>query len=166
MSTKFAAMPRLVVCTAIVGAMVFGLYGCAKKEAEQAESTEAMPTEEVATPATDTGVAGVYVAEVTGTETAGQKISLALNEDSSATMTVEFMNNQPAVVQSGSWEMGEGENIVNFMYGGEASTMTLSFSMMGDELHMMNEEAAGFGATEIALVKQAHDHDPHAGHQH
>ncbi len=164
MSTKFAAMPRVAVCTVIVGAMVFGLFGCAKKEAEQADATtENVVTEEVAAD-TVSGPAGVYVTEITGTEAPGQKISLMLNEDNSAVMSIEFMNNQPAVVQSGSWAMGEGENTINFVYGGEATPMTLSFSMMGDELHMMNEEAAGFGVAEIALVKQAHD--PHAGHDH
>lgn len=168
MSTRFAAMPRLVVCSAIVGAMVFGLFGCAKKEAEQAESTaETMPAEEVATtPAMEPSVAGVYVAEV-GAADAMQKISLTVNPDNTAMMSVEYMSGQPSMVQNGTWAMGETANAINFMYGTEGAMMTMPFNVDGDNLVLSGEAARGFGVPNLMMVKQAAGaEDPHAGHDH
>lgn len=167
MSTRFAAMPRLVICSAIVGAMVFGLFGCAKKDAEQAETTaETMPAEEVAVaPAEAPGVAGAYAAEV-GVADAAQKVTLTLNADNTAMMSIEFMNGQPSTVQNGTWAMGETPNTVNVMYGPEGAAMTMPFTMVGSDLQMTGEMAMGFGAPEITLVKQAAVEDPHAGHDH
>jgi hypothetical protein len=146
-------MPRFVVCTAIVGAMVFGLYGCAK-EAEQAETTEEAPVEEVATtPAMAPSVAGTYMAEV-GAADAAQKITMTLNADNTATMMVEYMSGQPAMSQTGTWAMGEMENAVNFMYGSEGATMTVPMMVSGNELKVGGDMATALGVTEINLVKQ------------
>lgn len=170
MFTKFAAMPRLVVCTAIAGAMVFGM-GCAKNEAEQAESTtEEMPAEEVATtPAMAPSVAGTYTAEV-GVAEAAQKITIMLNADNTATMMIEHMGGQPATSQSGTWAMGEMENQVNFNYGGEGTMMTMPMMVEGDQLRVGGELAAAMGVTDLALTRQAAGEpaaeDPHAGHDH
>lgn len=168
MSTKFATMPRLVVCSAIVGAMVFGLFGCAKKDAEQAETTaETTPAEEVATtPAMEPTVAGVYVAEV-GAADAMQKVSLTVNADNTAMMSVEYMSGQPSMVQNGTWAMGETANTINFMYGTEGAMMTMPFNVDGSNLVLSGEAASGFGVPTLTLVKQAAGaEDPHAGHDH
>jgi hypothetical protein len=168
MSTRFAAMPRLVICSAIVGAMVFGLFGCAKKEAEQAETTaETMPAEEVAVaPAETPAAVGMYLAEI-GTGNDAQKVSVTLNTDNTAMMSVEYMNGTPAMVQNGSWSMGETPNTINFVYGTEGAMMTMPFAVDGDNLQLSGDPARGFGTSNVTLVKQpAGAEDPHAGHDH
>ena len=170
MSSKMAAMPRFVMCSAIAGMMVFALAGCGKKT-EQAKTDESMPTEEVATtPAMTPSVAGTYVAEM-GEGDAAKKMTLTMNADNSATMMVEYMNGQPAMSQTGTWAMGEG-NMVNFSYGGEGTMMTMPMTVEGDQLHITGDMATAMGAPDITLMKQAAmgadttGTDPHAGHEH
>jgi hypothetical protein len=154
MDSKFTTMPRIVVCTAIVGAMTFGLFGCAKKEAEQAKTEEA-PTEEVAaTPQTAPTAAGTYMVQV-GEGEAAQKMTVMLHEDNTAMLTVEHMNGQPAVTQNGTWAMGETPGTVNFTYGGEGASMTMPMTIDGDNLHVTGDMATAMGMPELVLAKQA-----------
>jgi hypothetical protein len=157
---------RLALNMAIVGAMLVLVSGCAEKEAEQAEAMDSGDMQTEMTTDVATGPAGTYWAEIAPAEGDGSKVTLVLNQDNSAMMVVDFESDQPNVTQSGTWEMGDAENVVNFNYGGEGSMMTVQFSMMGEELHMMESEATGFGVDEITLKKVAAENDPHAGHSH
>jgi len=157
-------------CSAVAGMLVFGLAGCGKKEAAQDQaSQESMPTEDVApAPAAVPAVAGTYVAEM-GEGDAASKMTLTMNDDNTAIMTIEHMNGQPAMSQSGTWAMGEG-NTITFNYGAEGSMMSMPMTMDGDQLHVTGDMATAMGAPEISLVKQAAaepmEEDPHAGHEH
>ena len=165
MPSRFSAMSRVMFCSLIAGAMAFGVYGCAKKEAEQTKAApESVPMEEVTT---TPAAVGTYVAEV-GADKAMRKLTVTLNADNTAAMMVEYMNGQPAMMQNGTWEMGATENDVNIMYGTEGAMMTMPFMMDGQNLKMTGETAMGFGAPEVNLVKQgaAATEDPHAGHNH
>jgi len=169
MSSKFAAMPRYAVCAAIVGAMAFGLYGCAKKEAEQQAQTSETVTEEVAaSPAMMPAAVGVYSAEV-GTGDDAKKVTMMLAEDGSATMMVEYMNGQPSMSQTGTWSMGEMENAINFVYGGEGTTMTMPMMLDGDMLRVGGDMAMAVGAADLALTREAAEaaaEESHEGHNH
>ncbi|HEX5133293.1 MAG TPA: hypothetical protein VFX92_12515 [Candidatus Krumholzibacteria bacterium] len=168
MTKNFTTLPRLAVCMAIVGAMMLVVSGCAKKEAQEAETTQTTPaTEEpAASMEMAAGPEGTYMAEVTPTEGVSSKITLVLNSDNTAMMAVEYSSGQPSVTQNGTWAMGEGENVINFTYGDATAPTTMSFSKLGEELHMMDGGAAAFGVSEVALKKMDVAADPHAGHSH
>ncbi|MDH4038047.1 MAG: hypothetical protein OEX18_13220 [Candidatus Krumholzibacteria bacterium] len=170
MISKYSTMPRIVVCSAIVGAMAFGLFGCAKKDADQADATtDEMVTEEVAgMPESMPAATGIYVAEI-GEGDAMQRVTVVLNDDYTAVVTVEYMNEQPAMTQNGNWAMGEMDGAVNFMYGSGENTMTMPMMVVEENLHMAGDMASAMGVEEIVLMKQVPDasaEESHEGHNH
>jgi hypothetical protein len=156
------------VCALTVLAMLALLGGCGKKAEEQAETT----TEEV--PAAETQVspmAGTYAAEMTAVDASARKVTLTLNADNTAMMSTDLMNDQPAMVENGTWAMGAGANMVDVTFqkqmGDVPTTVTLNFMASGDTLSLTNAEAAGFGTAGVMLVKQsAMGEAGHEGHAH
>lgn len=140
-------------CTLIVVGML-GLLGCSKKKAEQAQTT----TEEVATQAPTSPMVGTYTADMPmGTMTG--KLTLTLNADSTAMMSMDMMNNQPAMVENGRWMGGAGANMVDVAFqkdmGGTMTTVTVNLVASGDTLTVTNSPAVGLGAEPVKLMKQA-----------
>jgi hypothetical protein len=168
MDSKFATMPRIVVCSVLVGVMAFGLFGCAKKEAEQAKAEET-PTEDIAAmPEMMPAAVGTYMVEI-GEAGMSQKITVMLHEDNTAMLTVDYMNGQPATTQNGTWSMGENEGVVNFTYGSEGTAMTMAMTLNGDNLTMDHDMAAAMGVPELVLVRQNAAEpveESHEGHNH
>lgn len=155
-------------------AFVFMLVaaGCAKKEEAASEAVEEVDTTPVET-ATTPSAAGMYVAEMAAADTPGRKFMLMLNADNTAAMSVDFMNGQPATVESGTWAWNAGTNAVDLTVQRDVSgtmvSSTMSFAMMGDTLSLNSPVDAGFGDMGLKLVKAAgdgHGHDDHTGHSH
>jgi ABC-type uncharacterized transport system auxiliary subunit len=147
MSMKSATM-RWVLSSLVVLAMIAVLGGCAKKEAEQAQTTETTETtpETMASP-----MAGTYAAEMpTGT------VTLTLNADNTAVLSMQPMGEVPASVENGTWAAGMGVNAVDVTFqkqmGDSTVSMTMNFAASGDSLNLSNAEAAGVGA--LTLIKQ------------
>lgn len=162
-------MAATIVYSAVVGMMVFGLAGCGKKEAaDTGKASDEAQTENVASaPATMPDVTGTYMGEA-GEGDAAQRLTLTLNADNTAMVKVEYLNGQPAMSQSGTWEAG-ANNVINFNYGGEGSMMTMPMTLDGDHLMVGGEMATAMGVSEISLMKQMAEpmeEDPHAGHDH
>jgi len=139
MSTKSAWM-RWGMCSLVVLAMIAVLGGCSKKKAETA-ATETMTSPMV----------GTYAADM-----AAGKVSLMLNADNTAMMSMQAMDNTPAAVKNGTWAAGASANLVDVTFTGEgadsAMSMTLNFAASGDTLSLTNGDAAGLGP--VSLMKQ------------
>jgi hypothetical protein len=94
-------------------------------------------------------------------------VTVTFNADNTASMMVEYMGDQPAMMQNGTWAMAETDDMVNFMYGTEDAMMTMPLMVVEDDLQLSAEDAMGFGGTQIVLERQAMAaEDPHAGHNH
>jgi len=155
----------LVLCTLTAFALMAFVYGCSKKTAEQAESTET--TSEATDVATmGSPLAGTYAADLMG---GTAKVALSLNADNTAMMSME-MTGQPAKVQNGTWAMGAAANMVDVTFTGQvgdstmAMTMNFAASSAGDTLALQN--GAAMGMPEMALVKQPAAEAGHEGHSH
>ncbi len=152
-------------------ALVFMLVttGCAKKD----EGAEVEVVEEVdTTPAetTTTSAAGMYMAQVPGApDTPGRAVMLTLNMDNTAAMSTDYMNGQPAIVESGTWTWNAATNGVDVTVqrdiSGTMVTSTMSFAAMGDTLSLSNPVDAGYGDVGLKLVK-APAGESHEGHSH
>ena len=129
----------LGVCTLTVLAMLALLGGCSKK-AEQTETT----TEEV--PVAVSPMAGTYTADLMAAD-ATQKVTLTLNADNTAVMSVAMSSDQPGMVKNGTWAMGAGPNAVDVsipeQMGDSTITLTMNFAASGDTLTMTHTEVAG-----------------------
>jgi hypothetical protein len=138
---------RWGVCTLAVIAMIALLGGCSKKESAQTEetATEEMATETTTAPA----AAGTYSAPM-----ANGTASLMLNADMTASLSMQPMENAPAVVENGTWTSMGSTVDVTFSKTVNDSTMstTLNFSASGDSLSLTNGDAVGIPG--LVLMKQ------------
>ena len=153
---------RTVGVCALTVAMLTLLGGCGKK-AEQAETT----TEEV--PAGSVSpMAGTYTADLMAADAATHTVTLTLNADNTAVMSMDMGAEQPAMVENGTWAAGAGADLVDVSFQKAVAdttvTVTLNFAAMGDTLTMTNAQAAGFGAAGVKMVKQGGT--GHEGHSH
>ena len=141
------------LCSMAVAFMLVAVGGCAKKEAEEAAEAEAL--DEVAGEvAQEVGVPAVGAYSSVGM--ADRTITLTLNADNSATVSVDMMNDQPDVVESGSWAWNSTASTVDLTIqrdvSGTVVSSMMSFALSGDTLSMNNPVDAGYG-TGVVLVK-------------
>jgi len=146
--------------------MLFVAGGCAKKDdAAEGEVVEEVDvTEEVVTPT----AAGTYMAQAPAADAPGRTIMLTLNADNTASMSVDFMNGSPAVVENGTWAMNAANGVDLTLQRDVSGTMvssTMSFAVVADTLSLANPVEAGYGDMGIKLVKSAAG-ESHEGHSH
>jgi uncharacterized lipoprotein NlpE involved in copper resistance len=113
----------------------------------------------------------MYMAQLPAADSPGRAVMLTLNPDNTASMSVDFMNEQPAVMESGTWAMNAMNGVDVTLQRDVAGTMvstTMSFAMMGDTLSLNNAMDAGYGDLGLKLVKSPAGaaHDDHSGHSH
>ncbi len=151
--------------------MLVALNGCAKKEDaatdEPVEEVDVTTTEVVETPA----AAGMYMAELPAADTPGRSVMLMLNADNTASLSVDYMNGQPAVVENGTWAAtgtGGVDLTLQRDVSGTMVSSTMNFAMMGDTLSLNNSVDAGYGDAGLKLVKSAAaaTEAGHEGHSH
>jgi uncharacterized lipoprotein NlpE involved in copper resistance len=164
MLKKWMGMSLLAVAFMLVAG------GCAKKEEAAQEAVEEVDTAPAET-ATSPSAAGMYMATLPAADTAGRSVMLTLNADNTASMSVDFMNGQPAVVENGSWTWNSATNGVDLTLQRDVSgtmvSSTMSFAMAGDTLSLSSPVEAGYGEMGLKLVKSAGEHDhSHEGHSH
>jgi len=154
------------LCSMAVVFMFVAVGGCAKKEAEEAAETEALDeVVEDVSQAIGVPAVGTYMAQLPAGDTPGRMIMLTLNADNSASMSVDFMNDTPAVVENGSWAWNSTASTVDLtiqrdVSGAIVSSM-MSFSLSGDSLSLSNPVDAGYGDTGVVLVKTAAEEHAH-----
>lgn len=156
------------LCSMAVVFMLVAVGGCSKKDAEEAadQTGDAVQqaAEEVAE-AIGSPAAGTYMATLSSADTPGRMIMLTLNDDNSASMSVDMMNNQPATVESGSWTWNATSNVVDLTIQRDVSgTMVssmMSFALSGDTLSLNNPVDAGYGDMGVKLVKTAAEDHSH-----
>jgi uncharacterized lipoprotein NlpE involved in copper resistance len=111
----------------------------------------------------------MYMATLPAADTAGRSVMLTLNTDNTASMSVDYMNGQPAIVESGSWTWNTATNAVDLTLQRDVSgtmvSSTMSFAMAGDTLSLSSPVEAGYGEMGLKLVKSAPG-ESHEGHSH
>jgi hypothetical protein len=147
---------RWAVCTVAVLAMLALLGGCAKKES--GEATETTETTETATETTAPAAAGTYTASM-----ANGTASLMLNNDMSASFSLQATPEAPAQVENGNWAAsGTGVDVTfSKMVADSTMSVTLNFAASGDTLALTNGDTVGMPG--LKLMKQHAEGD---GHQH
>jgi uncharacterized lipoprotein NlpE involved in copper resistance len=159
------------LCSMAVALMMATAGGCAQKESEEAAATAEEVVDEMAASSVPSA-AGMYAAELPAADTPGRSVMLMLNGDNTASMSVDYMNGQPAVVENGSWVWNAVTSAVDVTLQRDVSgTMVssmMSFTLDGDTLSLNNPADAGYGEMGIKLVKSAAGHEGHGdeGHSH
>ncbi len=101
----------------------------------------------------------MYMAELPAGDAAGRSIMLMLNDDNTASMSVDvMMNGQPAAVENGTWAMNATSGVDVTLQRDVSGTMVSSmmgFAVMGDTLSLNNPVEAGYGEAGLKLVKSA-----------
>jgi len=146
--------------------MLFVAGGCAKKDdAAEGEVVEEVDvTTETATPS----AAGTYMAQLPAADTPGRAVMLTLNADNTASLSVDYMAGQPAMVDAGTWmanTMGGVDVTLQRDVSGTVVSSTMSFAVMGDTLSLNNAVDAGYGDMGLKLVKSPAG-ESHEGHSH
>ncbi|HET6350321.1 MAG TPA: hypothetical protein VFH88_14695 [Candidatus Krumholzibacteria bacterium] len=140
---------RWGLCTLTVVAMLALLGGCAKKEKAATENTQS--TETSSTETSSPAMAGTYSAAMAGGTT-----SLMLNDDMSASFSMQAAEDQPAQVENGSWAAGSMPNTVDVTLSKAMAdttmSMTLNFMASGDTLALTNGDMVGMSG--LKLMKQ------------
>jgi NlpE N-terminal domain len=168
MFSKNDATMRVLMGSVVVAVCVIALAGCGKKQAKESETSQA--TQSMSGAAMTPNVVGMYAADLPAADSTGRKVSLMLNADHTAMMTTDYMNDQPALTQMGRWT-NTMDGMVDVMFASDAGdTMTMSFHPSGNEMHMMNPAAAGYGEAGVTLMKQENampdSSDSMEGHEH
>lgn len=145
------------LCSMAVVFMLVAAGGCSKKK----EAAESEPVSEVESAPAETAApsaAGMYMAQLPAADTPGRSIMLTLNADNTASMSVDFMNGQPATVENGTWATNATNGVDVTLQRDVSGTMvssTMGFAMMGDTLSLNNSVEAGYGEAGLKLVKSA-----------
>ncbi len=100
----------------------------------------------------DVSAAGTYVGDLLETDAPSRTITLTLNPDQTASMSIDYRNGQPAVVQSGTWNAGSSQ--IDLALEHES----LSFAREGETLILNDSEDAGYGEMGLTLTKSTVAH--------
>ena len=131
----------VLVCAVILAA-------CSKKEnsAEQA----------AVDPALKNSAQGTFAAELPAADSPGRVLTLTLNGDNSASLSVDYQNGEPAVVQAGTWTINSISNNVDVTLAKAPSgteTEIMSFAMTADTLALTNWMDLNYGQAGLKLVR-------------
>ena len=125
------------------------LLACAKKEETAQQGTP--------DPALVSSAQGTYAAELPAADTPGRAFTLSLNADNTASMSVDYKNGEPAVVQSGSWTVEPTSNNVQVTLtrepAGTGQPEIMSFAMTADTLALTNWMDLNYGEGGLRLVR-------------
>lgn len=101
---------------------------------------------------------GAYQASLPAADSPGREITLVLAEDGSATLTSDYLNDQPAVVESGVWQANaDGSISVTLTAQGDQpyyEPLSADFVLEGDQLSLVGVTQA-YGAAGLALTRVA-----------
>ena len=122
----------------------------------QAASTTPAAPAASAEPAT-AGFSGTYTATLPAADTPGRAMTLVLNPDGSASMTTDYMNGQPAIVETGVWQdNGDGTVTTSFTQVGEnvlATPDVITFAQQDNALVAVEFDPEAYGSEGLTLVK-------------
>ena len=134
--------------TVLVCAVV--LAACSKQEnsADQA----------AVDPALKNSAQGTFAAELPAADTPGRALTLTLNPDNSASLSVDYKNGEPAVVQAGTWTINSISNNVDVTLAKAPSGTEkeiMSFAMTADTLALTNWMDLNYGQQGLKLVRSS-----------
>ncbi len=126
-----------------------------------AAPVEAAPTEPTAVPveapAPEVDYAGTYTAGLPAADSPGREITLTLAEDGSATMATDYLNDQPPVVETGSWQANPDGTATVTLTGqaGEeyAEPVVIVFQLEGETLSAVEYDASLYGSEGLTFTR-------------
>jgi hypothetical protein len=165
----------LAACTVPAPTQVPAAAPAADQEPAAVAPTAAPAEAEVA----EVAYAGTYTAQLPAADSPGRDITLTLAEDGSATMTTDYLNDQPPIVETGTWQanpdgtatvtltaQGDREyfepQVIVFQLEGEAlSSVVFDPSVYGEGLTLTRAEAEVVAApAESSTVAEAAPGEP------
>lgn len=99
--------------------------------------------------------AGVYLAQMPAASSPGIQATLVLNEDQSASLTLDYMNDETPINQTGTWQMASADQVrVNFTdQDGKPITNTIVFTLSGDTLTALEYDQQQWGTAGLTLTR-------------
>ncbi len=125
----------------------------------QADATAPTAPEAPATPAepATASFSGTYTATLPAADTPGRAMILTLNPDGSATMSTDYLNGQPAIVETGTWQVNDdGTVTTSFTQVGEnmlATPDVITFAQQDNALVAVEFDPEAYGSEGLTLVK-------------
>src|SRR6185369_4818048 len=103
------------------------------------------------------GYVGEYETGLPGADSGGRKIHLSLTNDNKVTMTTDYLNNKPAIVETGD-ATAESQGILVITLTKKdgvdlPEVQHLSFTLKDDALTLMDSASAGYGSAGLILKK-------------
>lgn len=125
----------------------------------QADAAAPTAAEAPATPAepATANLSGTYTATLPAADTPGRAMILTLNPDGSATMSTDYLNGQPAIVETGTWQVNDdGTVTTSFTQVGEnilATPDVITFAQQDNALVAVEFDPEAYGSEGLTLVK-------------
>lgn len=125
----------------------------------QADATAPTAPETPATPAepATASFSGTYTATLPAADTPGRAMALTLNSDGSASMTTDYLNGQPVIVETGTWQVNDDDTVtVSFtQVGGNvlAAPDVITFAQQDNALVAVGFDPEAYGSEGFALVR-------------
>ncbi len=131
-------------------ALVVATAGCGKNKEAQNETVQ-----DAVDPAVEASAIGTFTAQLPAADSPGRAFTLTLKPDNSAMLSVDFMNQQPAVVERGTWAVEPVSNgiQVKLQGGPAAESKTMNFAIMADTLALTNWMELGYGDAGLKLLR-------------
>lgn len=104
---------------------------------------------------TSTEYTGVWSARLPAASSPGREIVLTLGEDGEATLSSDFLNGEPPIVEVGSWQLDEAGTATVTLQGREElaydAPVVMTFAREGDGLVAVAFDESRFGAAGLRL---------------
>lgn len=129
-------MKKMLFLAAIAAAL--GLAAC------QPSSEPTKPVE---------ALEGLYTAQLPSASSAGRSFFLTLTGDGSAYLSIDYQNDKPALIQTGTWTVADNQRVTLELVtkNREAVEETLVFDLKGDTLTLVDN--SDYGSEGLALTR-------------
>jgi heat shock protein HslJ len=108
--------------------------------------------------ATSPPITGTYGAQLPAASIPGRIIHLTLSDDKSAEMSTDYLNDRPAVTETGTWESLKGGDISVSITGRADQTYekpeVITFRFNGETMEAIEYDREGRGSEGLSLQKQ------------
>ena len=108
--------------------------------------------------ATSPPITGTYGAKLPAASSPGRTIHLTLSDDKSVEMSTDYLNDRPAVIETGTWESLKGGDISVAITGIDDQTYekpeVITFRFSGETMEAVEYDREARGAEGLSLQKQ------------
>jgi heat shock protein HslJ len=108
--------------------------------------------------ATSPPITGTYGAQIPAASGPGRIIHLTLTDDKRVEMSTDYLNDRPAVTETGTWEALKGGDITVVITGRDSQTYekpdVITFRLSGETIEAVGYDWAARGSEGLSLQKQ------------